>query len=74
MKPRANQSNLDTSETGIASSSLGTPVASNLGVAFPLERKIVKTHTAGIYRKTHVHTQQELIGLLENRAQQIDAG
>lgn len=37
-----------------------------------VSRETVKTHIAGIYRKVHVHSHQELIAALEARAAQVE--
>lgn len=37
-----------------------------------MSRETVKTHIAGIYRKVHVHSHQELIAALEARAAQVE--
>lgn len=39
-----------------------------------VSRETVKTHIAGIYRKVHVHSHQELIAALEERTAQMEDG
>lgn len=38
-----------------------------------VSRETVKTHVAGIYRKVHAHSQQEVIAIVEARARQLES-
>ena len=38
-----------------------------------VSRETVKTHVAGIYRKVHAHSQQEVIAIVEERARQLES-